>query len=310
MAGEPAGHRMDISNGVSRVFFTTISGPRADTSTAEMSAEQEQPLRLQTSVQHNRERVGENSRIVATHMVTASVPMVLLSIAVIILIIVVHVSLYIQGWWVLLGVWSKPCDQPLKWWLVVMQMLPLVRYKLSKVEMDPWKKGMLEKCYQCGCIAVGAIMYRYCRTCGDTNPELVWFTKVYLIYQVVQCAFGAFVSCGLIYVVFWMHRRGLLRSAPGPHRAAREGLINDIETVRFHPGLFSENGAGELEPPECPVCYQEFVEDEPIKRTPCKHFFHEPCLGKWLQNAKSCPLCREDLEEALDNPQQQESALP
>merc|ERR1719367_730420 len=109
------------------------------------------------------------------------------------------------------------------------------------------------------------------------------------------------MSCGLVSFVFWLHRNGLLESGPGPHAAGRTGLINDIESVRFNPASFSTSADDELEAPECPICCEEFEESVPIKRTPCGHHFHEHCLKKWLENyGKICPLCRKDLEEAVE----------
>jgi E3 ubiquitin-protein ligase RNF115/126 len=46
---------------------------------------------------------------------------------------------------------------------------------------------------------------------------------------------------------------------------------------------------------ECSVCKDEFILKESIKKMPCKHFFHEACLGPWLEQRNSCPTCRYEL---------------
>merc|ERR1712083_513736 len=102
-------------------------------------------------------------------------------------------------------------------------------------------------------------------------------------------------------LLLWMHQRGLLDSGPGSHAAASPGVINKIETVAFSPDLFSTGTEEDKQPAECCVCQSCFDTVRPIKRTPCGHFFHEECLGTWLENfAKSCPLCRTNLEEAIE----------
>ena len=44
---------------------------------------------------------------------------------------------------------------------------------------------------------------------------------------------------------------------------------------------------------ECPIC----LVSAPVinYKTPCGHEFHSPCLGRWLLQANTCPVCREDL---------------
>lgn len=57
----------------------------------------------------------------------------------------------------------------------------------------------------------------------------------------------------------------------------------------------------------CPVCLEDFEEDQEVRILPCSHSFHTDCIDPWLLNvAGSCPLCRIDLrspeERERDNP--------
>ncbi|KAF8427770.1 hypothetical protein EV426DRAFT_367095 [Tirmania nivea] len=46
----------------------------------------------------------------------------------------------------------------------------------------------------------------------------------------------------------------------------------------------------------CPVCLEDFEEDQEVRILPCSHSFHTDCIDPWLLNvAGSCPLCRIDL---------------
>jgi len=46
----------------------------------------------------------------------------------------------------------------------------------------------------------------------------------------------------------------------------------------------------------CPVCLDDFEEDQEVRVLPCSHSFHTNCIDPWLLNvAGSCPLCRIDL---------------
>ncbi|KAL1214475.1 RING-H2 finger protein ATL11 [Cardamine amara subsp. amara] len=47
---------------------------------------------------------------------------------------------------------------------------------------------------------------------------------------------------------------------------------------------------------ECPVCLNEFEDDETLRLIPkCCHVFHPGCIDTWLRTHATCPLCRADL---------------
>merc|ERR1712217_390067 len=148
-------------------------------------------------------------------------------------------------------------------------------------------------------LAVGFWLHGRCKTCANTNSKMYWFARNYLIFNVILWVVRILIAFASVRLVLFMARNRLGPFAePGKHMAARPGLIDEFETVPYSSDLFSEEDA-EKEPPECSVCQQRFCGDGTvIKRTPCGHFFHKECLGTWLSSyAKSCPLCRSNLEE-------------
>lgn len=41
----------------------------------------------------------------------------------------------------------------------------------------------------------------------------------------------------------------------------------------------------------CPICTEDFVDGEDVRRLPCAHIFHPPCIDPWLsERAVTCPL--------------------
>ena len=46
----------------------------------------------------------------------------------------------------------------------------------------------------------------------------------------------------------------------------------------------------------CSICLDDLNCGEEVRQLPCKHVFHEDCVGKWLtERSSTCPLCKLDL---------------
>ena len=46
----------------------------------------------------------------------------------------------------------------------------------------------------------------------------------------------------------------------------------------------------------CPVCLEEYNEDEKVFFLDCGHCYHPNCLIEWIDGGKrSCPMCRADI---------------
>ena len=51
----------------------------------------------------------------------------------------------------------------------------------------------------------------------------------------------------------------------------------------------------------CPICLEEFNENETVIELSCKHTFHKDCIKKWFENNHSCPTCRKKIDLNSDN---------
>lgn len=49
---------------------------------------------------------------------------------------------------------------------------------------------------------------------------------------------------------------------------------------------------------ECPICLEEFQEEEMVSELTCKHQYHTECIQRWMLSSlsTSCPTCRDDEE--------------
>lgn len=46
---------------------------------------------------------------------------------------------------------------------------------------------------------------------------------------------------------------------------------------------------------DCSICLDELLEGTDVKRLPCGHYFHPPCIDKWLGTKLECPMCKKAL---------------
>lgn len=67
----------------------------------------------------------------------------------------------------------------------------------------------------------------------------------------------------------------------------QQSIINSITICNY------KRGDGIIERTDCPVCLNEFEEDESLRLLPkCNHAFHISCIDTWLSSHTNCPLCR------------------
>lgn len=65
-----------------------------------------------------------------------------------------------------------------------------------------------------------------------------------------------------------------------------------------------EDFVKESSPPkgaECSICYNKYSEHpDDACELKCNHVYHKQCIFRWLENAKTCPLCRQQVIECED----------
>lgn len=59
---------------------------------------------------------------------------------------------------------------------------------------------------------------------------------------------------------------------------------------------------------QCSVCWEDFVLNENVRKLPCQHVYHEPCICPWLELHGTCPICRQNLSPGCENQPEQRTA--
>lgn len=94
-------------------------------------------------------------------------------------------------------------------------------------------------------------------------------------------------------------------NAPGPAPAA---AIAALPKVKVEEKMMGSDGKA-----ECSVCMENVEVGDEVTMLPCKHWFHEECVGAWLKEHNTCPHCRQGIASAPATPsasQPQSQAVP
>lgn len=257
---------------------------------AEEPSPEEQPLRRGHSRDENRERFRTSQQEAARNLFYQYSCCICVCVLLIIVWALIGLYMYVWGWITWIYYHEIPCDQPLAGWLLAQLIWPLIQ---TCAERIPGLRA-ISKTVPYVIVIVGAVLFFNVKTCPHTNPELYILVYYYLLFLGISYALGFFISCFLIGLIIYGMMHGWFDQANG----ADPETIKKIQTVTYDPSLFAEEGRTDDDRPssECCCCQEQFGADKPIKRTSCQHYFHEECLEKWLKLAKTCPICRLDLD--------------
>ena len=71
--------------------------------------------------------------------------------------------------------------------------------------------------------------------------------------------------------------------AENVQQGASEEEIGTIPTVKV--------AEGDVEG-DCAICLEPYAAGDELRKLPCDHTFHKPCLDNWLKINGTCPYCR------------------
>ncbi|MBN3297173.1 RING finger protein 150a [Amia ocellicauda] len=58
----------------------------------------------------------------------------------------------------------------------------------------------------------------------------------------------------------------------------------------------------ELDFDNCAVCIEGYKPNDVVRILPCRHLFHKNCVDPWLQDHRTCPMCKMNILKALGIP--------
>jgi hypothetical protein len=211
------------------------------------------------------------------------------------IIIVVATYFEVKSVYVLVISYGQACDRPLWWWLFGHLVLGMVRELCPKAT-----KNFLLLTHVVWTI-YGFVWFNQAVTCKASSPNLFQWVQVVLLIATVFLT-GSTLLPLTFYLTVMLLIALVSHGVISNQKAAREGTVERLQVVEYDPDSFapSSGSADDSRPSgECCCCTEPFDVQQPIVRTPCGHYYHKECVGDWLKLARTCPLCRCDLEEAL-----------
>jgi Ring finger domain len=233
--------------------------------------------------------------------------------------------------------WDKPCDLPLKpyFWLVTLQLVLDVfrtdimrfvfRWDSQSTERIPARVIVYNVAYLIYALLVMRMGIRSvvapgatASTCKATAPDLY---KASLAFVSLSIAAWATIICGYLLpfcvVAALLTLNGYNPSEDMHRHDDNDGMLHrSISTQPVFPSAFATSGA----PPdcidrlavvpahefshgiyakECCICMEEFNRQDVAVEAKCRHIFHKPCMREWLRQARTCPVCRDDIPSTL-----------
>lgn len=209
--------------------------------------------------------------------------------------VIIAIATYfeVKSIYVLVISYELKCDQPLWGWLFGHISFGMLR----EFCFAPLKNVFLiaHVCWT----FYGFHWFSAAQSCRASSPELFSWVEIVLIVAAVFLAASTLLPL-ILYLTVMLLIHLVNRGVISNQKAAREGTLELLEVVPFDPSLFAPADADDDPRPscECCCCTENFDAEQPIVKTPCNHYYHKSCLGDWLKLARTCPLCRCDLEDA------------
>merc|ERR1719188_978834 len=226
------------------------------------------------------------------------------------------------GWIILVSSLSCSRQAELRNWLLVylvgvmaevgfLGLARICHHRVVHLNLGP---GLVRVCSVCFTLVASASKIFWCvhaqvlvaaakegGGCGAAMPRFVSAFSVVVLLRLL--AVDTFLSLLAGLVLRFVETSSAIGSSGnedtqvgGP---ARPGTLDALERIDCGSPLFRGTAEGGSLSKECCFCLEEYDEKQAIIVTPCRHTMHRGCLEKWLRKSHFCPICRGDLEDAL-----------
>lgn len=178
---------------------------------------------------------------------------------------------------------SKPCDQPLKFYLPLVCAAAVVRLTvLWKVFRVNDRRFLASVAVAWPVVGWGVWMVSSAETCPKTNPDLFISAEALIHAQIVCTVLEVLISMILEVQDACLERRTSFQyTYPGHSYVVQSMPVVDLTVTQKGMML------------ECSICGEPVDGTaKVVVHTPCDNLFHERCLSLWAGSHTDCPMCR------------------
>ena len=87
-----------------------------------------------------------------------------------------------------------------------------------------------------------------------------------------------------------------IRSTPHPNGASKR-QIKKLKIISYKPNMIDNHI---IDSSQCIICLEDYNENDKIRILKCNHNFHVHCSDEWLFINDRCPLCQQNIVDALN----------
>lgn len=130
---------------------------------------------------------------------------------------------------------------------------------------------------------------------NDEQDNIPLYTKTAIFAILcILVVFVLFIYCQssvrhyLAVNAFRMHQRQLEEQNVALQQRAT-ARIQELPIVEYkHDGASGDRAV-------CAICLEELQDEIRVRKLPCSHLYHIPCIDPWLVSNRTCPLCKADI---------------
>ncbi|XP_063161035.1 E3 ubiquitin-protein ligase RNF149 isoform X2 [Candoia aspera] len=115
----------------------------------------------------------------------------------------------------------------------------------------------------------------------------------------VAIAFITMMIISLAWLIFFYVQRFLYTGSQFRNQGQREETIKAIAQLPLYI-VKDEDKCWANDTENCAICIENYKTKDTVRLLPCKHIFHKLCIDPWLLEHRTCPICKLDINKALE----------
>jgi hypothetical protein len=108
------------------------------------------------------------------------------------------------------------------------------------------------------------------------------------------------VSSDVVYMEWSLHR-SIMRLMEPDHQSNFAPPASHLALEKLQKKNLDRKMVADSTKMECTICLNEVRLGDEVTVLPCQHWFQGECVGAWLKQHNTCPLCRAPIEKRDQN---------